>query len=606
MYKKSKLSLLLVIILFCSLGITTSSAIQDSLGKEFYIVFETNALIPDSLELIIKAEEKDATGVVEVPGLPLSIPFFVTAGTSTTVLLPPDLHDLGNDTVKNDKGVHVWSDEEITVYGLNRQINSSDGFLALPANQLGTEYLVLSSYHGDSLSKSQFAIMASEMTDITITPSIDVAGHLAGISYTIQLDKFETIQLQALGDLSGTEVIATNPIAVFAGNECDQIPSMFWCCSHLVEQLFPVPAWGTSFLTFPLATRTGGDTIRIIAAEEGTTLVYVPMPPVGAPTSLSRGQYSEFIVNSGLSIISDKPIMVVQYSNSEAWDSTHLADPFMMLVRPTEGLSGAYTFVSPASGFDNHYVNIIVPDLALGEVVLDGIPVASGSFSPIVSSGYSGAAIKVTAGDHSVSCTEPIGVQVYGFGSSNSYGYLGGSSIEVAQDNDGDGYTSDVDCDDNNANVNPGAQEIYNLIDDNCNGVVDEGCSPPLGSVTFCSILGDNHNQSPDIDIFKFTADEGELVILSLERDPSGSNDGDLVTLILKDNILRKPPVLIIKNLRKTLPSRIEVKLPESGNYIVQVLEVKKGGGFTGDYCLTLESSFGATQTFTRTNTVEY
>lgn len=39
-------------------------------------------------------------------------------------------------------------------------------------------------------------------------------------------------------------------------------------------------------------------------------------------------------------------------------------------------------------------------------------------------------------------------------------------------DSDGDGYTSDVDCDDNNANVNPGKIEIpYNGIDDDCNAL---------------------------------------------------------------------------------------------------------------------------------------
>ena len=46
-------------------------------------------------------------------------------------------------------------------------------------------------------------------------------------------------------------------------------------------------------------------------------------------------------------------------------------------------------------------------------------------------------------------------------------------------DKDGDGFTSNKDCNDNDVTVYPGANEICDGKDNNCNGVVDENCTPP-------------------------------------------------------------------------------------------------------------------------------
>jgi hypothetical protein len=45
----------------------------------------------------------------------------------------------------------------------------------------------------------------------------------------------------------------------------------------------------------------------------------------------------------------------------------------------------------------------------------------------------------------------------------------------VAADNDGDGFSPPQDCDDNDARVFPGAPEVCNSRDDDCDGTIDEG-----------------------------------------------------------------------------------------------------------------------------------
>lgn len=155
--------------------------------------------------------------------------------------------------------------------------------------------------------------------------------------------------------------------------------------------------------------------------------------------------------------------------------------------------------------------------------------------------------------------------RIYGFGATGtSNGVSTLKNIVVAgtvefADVDNDTYTSNVDCDDFNASINPGATEICNGIDDNCDGSVDEGltsayyadadadgygdafglavisCNPVAGSVTNnfdCNDSDDDIN--PDAaeicnevdDDCNGASDEG-LTFIDYYADADGDGFGD-------------------------------------------------------------------------------
>ncbi len=413
-------------------GITPPSGAPSNAGTDFWLMFPQNFSDGGTAQRLFITSAVNTSGTVTIPGLNFNQNFTVTANAVVTVQLG-NVQAVQSDVIAN-RGIHVVSQQPVTVYGLNQRFATSDAFLALPVPTLGMDHYVVT-YSNMSFSPSSgFGVVAPENgTIVTITPSVTTGSRPAGVPYNITLNQGQMYALQntvptVAGDLTGTRITANKPIAVFGSHIAATIPAESGCCAdHLLEQLPPTSTWGKRFATIPLASRTKGDYFRFVAAEDGTA-VYLN----GQLTAtLNRGQWTERIIKVNTEIIATKPIMVAQLSTSIMFDppTSGKADPFMMLIPPYSQFLNSYTITTPPTGFLINYINVVAPTGALGSITLDGTPIPTASFTPIGVSGFSGAQITIGVGAHTLVGPSAFGVFAYGYAQDEGYGYPGGMNM---------------------------------------------------------------------------------------------------------------------------------------------------------------------------------
>ncbi len=418
---------------FCVLILTvislgTLNASLDTKGTDFWIAFPGNLSGGGYYQALFITSDVNTSGMVDIPGTGFSAPFNVTANTVTTVTFPTLIDVQSNDVITN-LGIHVTSLQEVTVYGLNRRDATTDAYLSLPLDILGTDYLVLGYRNVNIVNANQFLVVATANgTTVTITTTATVGGRIAGVPFIINLNQGETYLLRDPNghpsDLSGTKIVSNLPIGVYGGHQCANIPFGFVACDHIVEMIPPNSTFGKNFLTVPLATRLNGDVWRIMASDNATT---VTINGAAQPV-INSGQFIETVLTGNSTITSDKPVLVAQYSPSSSFDGV-TSDPFMMLIPPFEQFLASYTVTTPASGFAINFINVVAPNSVVGALTLDGVPVPAVNFTPIGVSGYSGAKLPVASGTHNLAATLPFGCFVYGFDDYDSYGYPGGQAL---------------------------------------------------------------------------------------------------------------------------------------------------------------------------------
>jgi hypothetical protein len=244
------------------------------------------------------------------------------------------------------------------------------------------------------------------------------------------------------GNLSGTRIAASHPVALFSGNVATIEPySRGECCAdHLEHQMLPLEAWGTAYaVAAPPNSEGDGDDLavyRITGAYHDTELEYCPTPPPGAPQSVGAYETATFETNTSFTVFSkdeDKPFAITQFIESTVATGRDdlLGDPAMIALPAATQFQRKYVFAVP-SGYEVDFVTVV--SRGLGDVELDGSSIPEEDFSDLaVLSGvlYRYAHVKIGPGSHTIESSVPIGITVVGYDVAVSYGFPGGLGLKV-------------------------------------------------------------------------------------------------------------------------------------------------------------------------------
>ena len=319
-------------------------------------------------------------------------------------------------TSETDKGICVEAEEgkKISIYVVNNETASTDGFVALPCDAMAVtsfviyDYLILSTLlnvtdsPGTLPRASQFMVIACEDdTKVTVRPSVVLSGGGVfsknrfgpGLSseqsnVANNPDKGDTLLVSILSvDLTGTLVRSDKPVVVISGHECGRVPADEIACDHMAIQIPPHTTWGYTFLLNPLAYRQSGDFYRFATLTNNTT-VTITCVDAGSnvatqalTTTIHNEQgrnWGEFqthknpcanpsvpFVPKCCSLQATEPVIVAQYSYGAAVDSCvngDIGDPFITHIPPVIQYLKSYILPAPVNitAGDIKHVGVLV------------------------------------------------------------------------------------------------------------------------------------------------------------------------------------------------------------------------------------------------------
>jgi hypothetical protein len=357
---------------------------------------------------------------------------------------------------------------------------SNDASLLLPSTAMTGNYRVVGHEGtvetdpttGQSLSNGGYMAITATADATTVTVTVSSAGQIAagtgvaatnaGGTLTLTLNAGDVAQLLGPGgsDLSGSIVQASAPVQVITGNPCYEIPPGTPACDHMEESVLPAETFGKDYVVTrpagPSLLDGGGATeapvphqVRFYGNSDNTNLTSNPAVPAGCPTTLSAGQvvecgvggacpttinvadtYTCGVTDEDFEVTGDQPFAVATFTlGATLIDPLMIqGDPAQTSVAAVEQYRSKYVFLAPEDYIANFVDIVAMPGtvMTIDDQDLVAEPQAIGTSAYSVYRAQLGPG---QLGAHVLIASQPVGLQVVGYGAYTSYRYPGGLNL---------------------------------------------------------------------------------------------------------------------------------------------------------------------------------
>jgi hypothetical protein len=229
------------------------------------------------------------------------------------------------------------------------------------------------------------------------------------------------------GDLSGSTIEASGPVAVFVGHDCTQMPIGRVACDHLEEQLFPLEVLGREYVVSRLRDRASVIHVTRIVAPLNNTVVRFDPPSIYPPVQLNAREVLDIQSDVSFRISSSSPVAVAQFMVGQGPTGNISGDPAMVMEVPSQQFRSRYDFLVPDT-YERNFLDVVAPRGS--RPLLDGVPLG-GALDRV--GPWDVIHVEVRSGAHRLTTAEgvPLGVKVSGTAPYTSYMYPGGLDLRL-------------------------------------------------------------------------------------------------------------------------------------------------------------------------------